>query len=211
MDTIVKVAKTVELAVEEALKILGATKDEVDIEIQDEGSKGGLFGIGAKPAHVKVTRKADPEKIVKSFLREVLLSMGLRTDIEAKMKDKRMYVNFVGDSMGILIGKRGQTLDSLQYLTNLVINGKGIRDINVILDTGNYRKRRKDTLESLARNIARKVRDRRHSVKLEPMSRFERHIIHTTLQNDRHVRTYSEGNEPHRYVVVATGNKRNDG
>jgi len=211
MDIIEKIAKTVELATEEALKALGVTKDEVEIQVLDEGSKGGLFGIGAKPARVKVTRKADPEKMVKSFLREVLLSMGLRTDIETKLKDKRIYVNFIGESMGILIGKRGQTLDSLQYLTNLVINGKGIRDINVILDTGNYRKRRKDTLESLARNIARKVRDKRQNVKLEPMSRFERHIIHTTLQNERNVRTYSEGNEPHRYVVVAAGNKRNDG
>jgi len=211
MDAVEKIAKTVELATLEALKALGITKDEADIQIIDEGTKGGLFGIGAKPARVKVSRRADPEKLVKSFLREVMLSMGLRTEIETKLKEKRLYVNFIGDNMGILIGKRGQTLDSLQYLTNLVINGKGIRDINVILDTGNYRKRRKDTLESLARNIARKVKERRQNVKLEPMSRFERHIIHTTLQNERLVRTYSEGNEPHRYVVVATGNKRNDG
>jgi len=169
----------------------------------DEGTKGGLFGIGAKLAKVKVSIKEDALTIVKNFLREVTLSMGLGMELEIKQKDRRIYVNFIGDSMGILIGKRGQTIDSLQYLTNLVLSGRDIKDVNVILDTGNYRRRRRDTLESLARNIARRVKTNRHSVKLEPMSRFERHIIHTTLQNNKEVRTYSEGNEPHRYVVVA--------
>jgi spoIIIJ-associated protein len=123
-------------------------------------------------------------------------------EVDVTKKDRRLYANFTGDGMGILIGKRGQTIDSLQYLANLMINGRGIKDYNVILDTGNYRKRRRDTLEALARNIARKVRDTRQNVKLEPMSRFERHIIHTALQNNKDVRTFSEGNEPHRYVVV---------
>jgi len=204
MSSVEKSAKTVELAIAEALLVLGSTEEEVDITILDEGVKGGLFGIGAKPAIVKVSIKEDPITIVKNFLREVTLSMGLGMEIELKQKDRRIYVNFVGDGMGILIGKRGQTIDSLQYLTNLVLSGREIRDISVILDTGNYRKRRKDTLEALARHIARRVRDKRQSVKLEPMSRFERHIIHTALQNNKDVRTYSEGNEPHRYVVVTT-------
>lgn len=207
METIQKSAKTVALAIEEALKVLGATEEEVDIEILDEGVKGGIFGIGSRPASVKVSLKPDPERIVKNFLQEVTDYMGLGMAMEIKLKDRRMYVNFIGDSMGILIGKRGQTIDSLQYLTNLALSGRGIKDINVILDTGNYRKRRKDTLESLARSIARKVRDKRQSVKLEPMSRFERHIIHTALQNDRNVTTLSEGNEPHRYVVVSAKRK----
>jgi len=209
MDTVERSAKTVELAIAEALNALNATEEEVDISIIDEGTKGGIFGIGSKPAVVKVSRKEAPEVAVKNFLREVTLSMGLGMEIEVTKKDKRLYVNFIGEGMGILIGKRGQTIDSLQYLTNLMVNGRGIKDLNVILDTGNYRKRRRDTLEALARNIARKVREKRHSVKLEPMSRFERHIIHTTLQNNRDVRTYSEGNEPHRYVVIAA--KRNEG
>jgi spoIIIJ-associated protein len=204
MDTVERSAKTVELAIAEALSILGATEQEVDIVTLDEGAKGGIFGIGARPAKVKVSLKEDPERMVKNFLREVIFSMGLSMEIEVKLKDRRMYVNFTGDGMGILIGKRGQTIDSLQYLTNLVIGGRGIRDINIILDTGNYRKRRRDTLESLARSIARKVKDKRQSVKLEPMSRFERHIIHTALQGHRDVRTLSEGDEPHRYVVVST-------
>ena len=210
MDIVERAAKTVEEAIAEALKDLDATEEQVDIVILDEGAKGGIFGIGSRLAKVEVTRKLAPDVVVKNFLREVTISMGLNMVIEVKLKDKRMYVNFIGDSMGILIGKRGQTIDSLQYLTNLVINGRGIKDINVILDTGNYRKRRRDTLEALARNIARKVRDKRQnpSVKLEPMSRFERHIIHTTLQNNRDVRTYSEGTEPNRYVVITS--KRNE-
>jgi len=204
MNTIEKSAKTVELAIAEALISLGAAEEEVDISVISEGAKGGIFGIGAKPAVVKVSRKEDPEVVVKNFLREITLSMGLGMEIEVAKKDRRLYVNFIGEGMGILIGKRGQTIDSLQYIANLMINGRGIKDVNVILDTGNYRKRRRDTLEALARNIARKVREKRQSVKLEPMSRFERHIIHTTLQNSRDVRTYSEGNEPHRYVVIGT-------
>ncbi|MCL1786421.1 MAG: protein jag [Defluviitaleaceae bacterium] len=202
MDMIEKSAKTVELATLEALKALGATEEECDIVVIDAGAKGGLFGIGAKPAVVKVSRKEDPETVVKNFLREVTLGMGLGMEVDVTKKDRRLYANFTGDGMGILIGKRGQTIDSLQYLANLMINGRGIKDYNVILDTGNYRKRRRDTLEALARNIARKVRDTRQNVKLEPMSRFERHIIHTALQNNKDVRTFSEGNEPHRYVVV---------
>ena len=202
MDMIEKSAKTVALAIADALKALNATEETCDITVIDEGAKGGIFGIGAKPAIVKVSRKEDPETVIRNFLREVTLGMGLGMEVDVTKKDRRLYVNFTGDGMGILIGKRGQTIDSLQYLSNLMINGRGIKDYNVILDTGNYRKRRRDTLEALARNIARKVRDTRQSVKLEPMSRFERHIIHTALQNNRDVRTYSEGNEPHRYVVV---------
>ena len=203
MNSIEKTAKSVELAIAEALIVLGRTEEEVDITILDEGAKGGLFGIGARLAKVKVSVKEDPATMVKNFLREVTASMGLNMIIDVRQKDRRIYVNFIGDSMGILIGKRGQTIDSLQYLTNLVLNGRDVKDISVILDTGNYRKRRKDTLESLARNIARRVKTNRQSVKLEPMSRFERHIIHTTLQNNKDVRTFSEGNEPHRHVVVA--------
>ena len=235
-NKIQKTAKTVDLAIEEALNALNATRDDVDIKIIEEGSKGGIFGIGAKPAIVEVSRKPvapapvqasekatekvsekiaseytgeDPALLVKAFIEEAIGLMGLDMAVEVTQKDRRLYTNLTGDGMGILIGKRGQTIDSLQYIANLMINGRGIKDFNVILDTGNYRKRRRDTLEALARNIARKVRDTRQNVKLEPMSRFERHIIHTTLQNSKDVRTYSEGNEPHRYVVV--GVKRSEG
>lgn len=209
MDTVEKSAKTIEVAIENALEVLRLTYAEVDIEVINDAVKGGLFGIGAKPALVRVTKRPEPEKVVKDFLREVILSMGLSMEIDVTRKDRRMYANLTGEGMGILIGKRGQTIDSLQYLTNLMINGRGIRDINVILDTGNYRKRRRETLEALAKNIARKVRDKKQKVKLEPMSRFERHIIHTTLQNHKDIVTTSEGNEPNRYVVISIGSKKN--
>ena len=203
-DRIEKTGKTTEEAIAAALKVLDTTEDDVTIEIIDEGAKGGLFGIGSRPAVVAVTRKYDPIQAAKEFLREVTIAMGLSVSIETTRKDKYLNVNVVGENMGILIGKRGATLDALQYLTNLVVNRCGAPEFSVILDTENYRRRRRETLESLAHNLARKVKAIRKPVSLEPMSRYERHIIHTVLQNDRTIRTYSEGNEPFRHVVIAT-------
>jgi len=203
VDSIERLAKTVEEATAEALKILQATPKEVIITVLDEGAKGKFLGIGARPAKVRVERRPDIVTDVKNFLREVTLLMGLQCNIDVNLRDKRVYVNLTGENMGILIGKRGQTLDSLQYITNLAIGRSETQDVSVVIDTENYRRRRRDTLESLARTVARKVRDTRQSVKLEPMTRFERHVIHTVLQYDRNVRTYSEGNEPYRYVVIA--------
>ena len=201
-DRIEITAKTVEAAVAEAIAALGTTEDQVKITVLDPGSKGGLFGIGGKPAQVLVARKLDPAQAAKNFLKEVTLAMNLSVQIEAKTKDKLVMVNMSGDNMGLLIGKRGHTLDALQYLTNLAVNQNSEPTANVILDTENYRKRRRETLEALAFGIARKVKSNRKSVTLEPMSRFERHVIHTALQNDKYVRTASEGAEPFRYVVI---------
>ena len=203
MDQVIKIAKTEEEAISEALSDIGADRDEVEILVLEPGAKGGIFGIGAKPAKVQVTRKYDPVHHAKNFVREGALTMGLSVRVETNLKDKHLHMNLFGESMGILIGKRGQTLDALQYLTNLVVNRCGVPEFSVILDTENYRKRRRDTLESLAGNLARKVKSTKKSVTLEPMSRFERHIIHTTLQNDRSVKTYSEGNEPYRNVIIS--------
>jgi len=196
-------ANTVEEAKAEALRIMEVTEDQVIITVLDEGSKGGFLGIGKRAAKVRVEMKPDPVDAVKDFLREITLAMGLSVSIEANKKERHLYVNLTGDNMGILIGKRGQTLDALQYITNLAVGRHGDLQMSVVIDTENYRKRRRDTLESLARTIARKVKDKRQNVKLEPMTRFERHVIHTVLQYDRQVRTYSEGNEPYRHVVVA--------
>jgi spoIIIJ-associated protein len=203
-DSIVRSAKTVEEATAEALKILGVTEDKVKITVMDEGSKGLLGGIiGGRSAKVRVELKPDPVSAVKDFLREVTLAMGLSVEVEANKKEKHLNVNLTGENMGILIGKRGQTLDALQYITNLAVGRHGDLQMSVVIDTENYRRRRRDTLEGLARTIARKVKDKRQNVKLEPMTRFERHVIHTILQNDRQVRTFSEGNEPYRHVVIA--------
>ena len=208
MNSIEKTAKTVDDAIAEALKSLNLTAEEVDITILDEGAKGGLFGIGSRPAKVRVEKKKDPEDLVKDFLRDVTLTMGLVVRVETNRKGRYLYADLFGENMGILIGKHGATLDALQYLTNLAMARKGVKETSVVIDTESYRKRRKETLESLARSLARKVKDKRQSVKLEPMSRFERHVIHHALQNDRQVRTFSEGNEPYRHVVIALKNEK---
>ncbi|MDR1663396.1 MAG: protein jag [Clostridiales bacterium] len=202
MDSIERTAKTVDDAVAEALKVLGASKEDVEITVIEAGSKG-VFGFGSKPAKVLVTRKFDPQEVAVRFLREVALAIGISVQVEVNAKDKHLYINMSGSNMGVLIGKRGQTLDSLQYLTNLVVNRCGVPEISVVLDTENYRKRRRETLESLAISLAKKVKATKKNVVLEPMSRYERHIIHTVLQHDRFVKTFSEGTEPYRNVVIA--------
>ena len=143
------------------------------------------------------------------FLSGVFKAMGLQVEskIQYKNEDGNLDIDFEGEDMGILIGKRGQTLDSLQYLTSLVVNKGRQGYIRVKLDTEDYRNRRKETLENLARSIAYKVRKTRKPVSLEPMNPYERRIIHSALQGNRYVETYSEGNEPYRHVVVKLKNR----
>ncbi len=148
---------------------------------------------------------ADPEeaqKRVKDFLTDILKAMGMDVEIQTEFEEGSLNVNIEGDDMGIMIGKRGQTLDSLQYLTSLVVNKGKASYVRVKLDTEDYRNRRKATLENLARNIASKVKKTRRPVFLEPMNPYERRIIHSALQNDPYVTTHSEGDEPYRKVVV---------
>jgi len=202
LDSIERSGKTVEDATNDALKFLRVSKEEVDVTVLDTGSKGFL-GFGSKPARVLVKVKFDPEKRARQFLREVTAAMSLPLTVTTTLKDKQLLVNLTGDDMGILIGKRGQTLDSLQYLVNLVVNKGNAPYISVTLDTENYRQRRKETLESLAVNLAKKVKATHKNVVLEPMNPYERRIIHAALQNNRFVTTYSEGDEPFRNVVIA--------
>lgn len=208
MDEIRKTAKTVEEAVAAALAELNASREEVDITVIDEGSKGFLGMFGGKDAVVLVKKNFQPEREAENFLREIFLTMGLIVKINTEMKDKHLLIDLTGDDMGILIGKRGQTLDALQYLVNLVVNKKSPYYISVMLDTENYRQRRRETLESLAFNLAKKVKHTRKNVVLEPMNPYERRIIHSALQNDRYVTTYSEGEEPYRNVVIALKRER---
>jgi len=208
MNTVEKLAKTVDEAIAQALKELDLTSEQVDITVLDEGAKGGLFGFGSRPAKVRVEKKKDPEDLVKDFLRDITLTMGLVVRVETNRKGRFLYADLYGENMGILIGKHGATLDALQYITNLAMARNGMREISIVIDTESYRKRRKETLEALARSLARKVKDKRQSVKLEPMSRFERHVIHHALQHDRQIRTHSEGNEPFRHVVIALKNEK---
>lgn len=203
MDYIEISAKTVNDAITEACQKFTVTSDKLEYEVIEEG-KTGLFGIGGKPAVIKVRVKLSVEDKVRDFLRDVFAAMDITVvvDINYNEEEGLMDVELSGDEMGILIGKRGQTLDSLQYLVSLVVNKDVENYIRVKVDTENYRKRRKDTLENLAKNISYKVKRTKRPVSLEPMNPYERRIIHSALQNDKYVTTYSEGDEPFRHVVV---------
>lgn len=208
MEFIEVSAKTVNDAVTDALIQLGVTSDQLEYEVVNEGSTG-FFGLGGKKAVIKARKKYSPEESVKDFLTRVFDAMNMEVEIISKYDEENglIDVEFKGSEMGVLIGKRGQTLDSLQYLTNLAVNKQSDHYVKVKLDTEDYRKRRKDTLENLAKNISYKVKRTKRPVALEPMNPFERRVIHSALQNDRFVSTHSEGEEPYRHVVVTL--KRN--
>ena len=203
MEIIEVSAKNVDDAITQATVQLGITSDQLEYEILDKGSTGFL-GIGSKNAVIKARKKFSIDENVIEFLSSVFDAMKMTVEIlvEVNEEEHSIEVELKGDDMGILIGKRGQTLDSLQYLTNLAINKHSDEYYKVKIDTENYRKRRKETLENLAKNIAYKVKRTKRPVSLEPMNPFERRIIHSALQNDRYVTTHSEGDEPFRHVVV---------
>jgi len=201
-----KSAKTVDEAVRLALIELGLHKDEVEVEVLEEGSKG-LFGIGAKNAVVKVTQVVNLESRARDFLNEVFATMGLCVELDIKTEGKIMTIDLIGDNMGIIIGKRGDTLDALEHLVNLCVNKGDGEYTKVILDTENYRARREQTLIKLAKNLASSVTKNGRKITLEPMHSNERRIIHATLQNHPSVDTFSIGDEPNRKVVIAPKKK----
>ena len=206
MEMITVTAKTVEDAITQASMQLGVSSDKIQYEVVENGSAGLLGGlIGAKPAVIRAKKVESIDEKAAEFLTSVFDAMGIMVTIDAKLdeEERELSINLSGDEMGILIGKRGQTLDSLQYLVSLVVNKETENYLRVKLDTENYRERRKETLETLAKNIAYKVKRTRRSVSLEPMNPYERRIIHSTLQKDKFVFTRSEGEEPFRHVVVA--------
>ena len=212
MDFVKYSAKTVNDAITQAALALGVSSEQLEIEVIDEGSNGFL-GIGSRLAVIQAKKKFSLEGTAVDFLKDVFRTMNMEVEIDVvyDADEKTMDIDLKGDDMGILIGKRGQTLDSLQYLTSLVVNKYTEDYIRVKLDIENYRERRKETLETLARNIAYKVKRNRRPVSLEPMNPYERRIIHSALQNDRYVVTRSEGEEPFRHVVVSLKREqRND-
>lgn len=232
MVVVEKSAKTIEEAVQSALAELKADKEKVDIEVLEQPSKG-IFGIlGSKNARVRVTLKEEkvPEKIqenkmekraeekevkvsdltlekekARKFLRDVLESMDIKAEIRVRDTSEGLYINLAGPKMGVIIGRRGQTLDSLQYLVSLVVNKDKERDnfVKVILDTEDYRKKREETLQRLAKRLAERVQKTGKRVELEPMNPYERRIIHSTLQEFEDITTFSEGEEPYRKVIIA--------
>ncbi|MBQ8327903.1 MAG: protein jag [Lachnospiraceae bacterium] len=200
-------AKTLDDAITEACTHFVITSDKLEYEVLEEGS-AGFLGLMSKPYVINARVKEEElsvEDKAKEFLNEVFQAMNLAVVINVKYDEveKTLDVDLSGDEMGVLIGKRGQTLDSLQYLVSLVVNKENDDFIRVKVDTEDYRRRRKETLENLAKNISFKVKRTKRSVSLEPMNPYERRIIHSALQNDRYVTTHSEGEEPFRRVIVS--------
>lgn len=195
--------KTIDEALENALRELKLTKEMVDYEVLEEGSKGFLNFIGTKPARIKVIVKHNYKDDVEDFLRNLLNNMNVKAEISIKEENESIFINLTGPKMGTIIGYRGETLDAIQYLCSLVAN----KDSNnpykkVVLDTENYRKKREETLIRVAEKTAYKVRKNNRAYKLEPMNPYERRIIHSALQDNEFVYTFSEGDEPNRKVVV---------
>lgn len=204
MKNIEITGKTVDDAIESGLKELGVKKEKVEIEIIEQGSRG-LFGrIGVKPAKVKLTLKNDYEAVARVFLRDLLDKMNIKCEIHIKDENDVLKVDLVGPDMGILIGYRGETLDSIQYLLSLVVNkeNKEHEYKRVVVDTEHYRRKREETLIRLANRLAYKVKRYNKSITLEPMNPYERRIIHAALQNNPEVTTHSVGDEPYRKVVI---------
>ncbi|KYO67243.1 RNA-binding cell elongation regulator Jag/EloR [Thermovenabulum gondwanense] len=202
MKEIEKQGKSVEEAVESALKELDAKREEVEITVLEEGSRG-LFGILSKQARVRVRLKERPEEKAVKFLKGLLIRLDLYAEMETEKIEDFFKINLKGRGLGVLIGKHGETLNSLQYLVNLVANKGWHEYIKIIIDVENYREKRERALVELAIKMAKRVRETKRSIKLEPMPPYERKIIHKTLQNDPRVKTHSEGEEPYRRVIIS--------
>lgn len=203
MKVIEMTGKSVDDAIKNALLELNVNEDKVDVEVIEEGSKGIFKLLGGKHARVRVTIKRDYVNEAKEFIKGVLDSMGMKAEIIITEEKNVLKINLIGQNMGLLIGYRGETLDSLQYLISLVVNKAHNTEYKrIVLDTENYRIKREDTLKRLAGKVASTVRNTGKMIKLEPMNPYERRIIHFALQDNEFIETYSEGEEPHRRVVV---------
>jgi spoIIIJ-associated protein len=194
--------QTVDEAVQSALEQLNTTRDQVNITIIDEGKKGILGVFGAKRAIVKVVLAKNPIQEAEKFILGVVIKMGVDAEISTTVDGNHVTFELRGEKIALIIGKRGQTLNALQYLVHLVVNKEGNQYYTVTLDAEGYRERRKETLEVLAARMADKARRMNKKVALEPMPAFERKIIHSKLQEMNDISTYSDGVEPHRHIVI---------
>ncbi|WHX25582.1 RNA-binding cell elongation regulator Jag/EloR [Virgibacillus halodenitrificans] len=202
MREITASGQTVEEAVQSALEQLNTTRDQIEINVIDEGKKGLLGLFGSKRAFVKVTMKKDLVQETENFIKAITQKMNVEIDVITKVEGKHVTYELQGDNIAVLIGKRGQTLNALQYLVNLALNKDSDQFYSVTLDAEGYRGRRKETLESLAEKMAAKSIRLNKKVALEPMPAFERKIIHSALQKRKDVSTSSHGVEPHRHIVI---------
>lgn len=208
MIIVEKSGKTIDEAVNEALKELNATRENVEIEVLNEG-KRGILGLGAEEAVVRVKMEITPLQKAEKYLKDVMKSFGIDVQLNGSYEDESVRIEIIGDSVevGKVIGRRGDTLDALQYLTSLVVNKGEENYIRVTIDTENYRDKREETLIKLAKRTAGIVARTRKSITLEPMNPNERRIIHSALQEYRNVTTYSTGKDPHRCIVITTKKK----
>lgn len=202
-ETIEATGKTVEEAVTKALEELKAEKEDVDIEVLDEGNKGLLGIISGKTVKVRVSRKSGKTRTALDFVYDVLEKMGIDAELEYSEDDESIKIDIEGENCGIVIGRRGETLDAFQYLASLVANKNSEEYKRVILDVEDYRGKREDALVRLANKLAERVVTNKKNIILEPMNPYERRIIHSTLQGSSSVRTYSIGDDPNRKVVIS--------
>lgn len=213
MKAVEKTARTVEDAIAEALIELDVRRGDVEVEVLDEGTRG-LFGLlGGRDARVRVRLKGAPieqkVKIAETFLQGLLRRMGVEAKVESEIaKDGVVRLNMTGQNLGMVIGRRGQTLDSIQYLVVIVANKDSNEFTRFILDAQGYRKRREETVRSLARRMAAKAREEGRPISLEPMNPLERRYVHLALADFEDVETRSEGSEPQRRVVVVPKKKK---
>ncbi|MGE7663835.1 RNA-binding cell elongation regulator Jag/EloR [Peribacillus sp. NPDC097197] len=202
MKKITATGQSVEEAVNSALAQLNSTRDRVEIEIEDEGKKGFLGLFGARQAIVHVTLPADPVEESLKFLQDITQKMGVKSEIRVQRQGKNVTFHLSGEKIALLIGKRGQTLNSLQYLTQLVASRYSKQFLNVIVDAEDYRNRRTDTLIQLAERMANKSLKTGKTVALEPMPSYERKVIHKALLHYPKIKTTSNGTEPYRHLVI---------
>lgn len=204
MKILEKQAKTVDEAIKQALDELKMSRDEVEVEILEEGNRG-IFGFLSKMAKIKVVVKPRPEEIAIKFLKGLVKFIDNDVKIHSSLNNGVLNIEIEGENAGILIGKHGSTLDALQYLTSLVTNRNSKDFTRVLIDAENYREKREKTLERLAMRIANKVKETKRSITLEPIYPNERRIIHTALQQIPGVKTKSIGEEPYRRIVISLG------
>ncbi|MFE7064619.1 RNA-binding cell elongation regulator Jag/EloR [Bacillus haimaensis] len=208
MREITATGPSVEEAVLSALTQLNTTRDRADITIVEEGKKG-LFGLfGTKPSIVTVKLKHDPIEESTNFLKKVLTEMNIVAELETKVEGRNIFISISGEKTALIIGKRGQTLNSLQYLTQIVANRYSNQYLSVEIDAEGYREKRRETLEQLAERLAQKAMKTKQEVHLEPMPSFERKVMHSIISRYPEVETYSVGKEPNRSLVITPNKKK---
>ncbi len=203
MQQVEVTGKTVEEAIQQALQQLGVTRDQVDIEVLETGTPG-IFGIGAEPARVRVTVKNSPSTFVKGLLNAIVQFAGWDLTVEEPVvREGEIYINMEGSDAGLIIGKRGDTLNALQLLVQSAVAKHFPQSVRIVLDASKYRERRRAAIIQLALNAAEKARTQKRLVRLRNLTAAERRIVHMTLQSDPTVFTLSEGEGENRVVIVA--------